>query len=668
GTTLSFTSHTAQTVTVHTLDDSTAEGAEVFVFSAAAATGADGEASVAGSPQAVTIFSSDQALSVTCTAAAGHGDLTEGTALTVANCAHGNTEALVADVLVQWAIYDNHGVAVADVGTATATAATDFSPNRGTLTIPMGHTSSQTVPLQLTATDDHTEEMAEEFSLVITTAADTDGRYVSEDVDATQNITVAASEAAAITLEDGDSTNPMAITTLEVTEESATRVSYTVQLAQNPTVDATVRVSATGSVLRFYNAATGGSAEETLDLTFTTANWNTAQTVYVTAGNDDDGLPSAATIAHTTSAASGPYQASNNISTGLAVTIPDDDVLTFTLMSAATEGFGSNLVAAEGGDTPTFTVAISVQPPASTPVTVSIASDIGTQTSGVTATFSPSTLEFTNANWDEDQSVVTTIAGVDSNAVVETITITVTATSVTTAYSQTPTPGTFTFRLTEPAAFFWTVRARGGGDGEVDTNEGAQALPNFNTADPGEMPQPGENRDGTPDTGNAEDLAADWMYFRFTAVTDSGGGTDNNDDYPHTPVTVHYCLGGSATGGTTADANRDYTYPSGYDATATTPTDSGARSCTGRGSFTTGTGDADNIYRLPITLNDDSVIEADETITATVVAVTSADGHARLYSAPSSEPFVATRTIKDNEERALVSIAPGESSALEGDT
>ena len=71
-------------------------------------------------------------------------------------------------------------------------------------------------------------------------------------------------------------------------------------------------------------AITGHSGTDlTLDatsLTFTTATWNTAQTVTVTAGEDDDGANDAATLLHT---ASGGDYAGETAS--VAVTVTDDD-------------------------------------------------------------------------------------------------------------------------------------------------------------------------------------------------------------------------------------------------------------------------------------------------------------------------------------------------------
>jgi len=149
------------------------------------------------------------------------------------------------------------------------------------------------------------------------------------------------------------------------------------------------------------------------------------------------------------------------------------------------------------------------------------------------------------------------------------------------------------------------VRARSNDDRSVDTDESARPLPNFNTSDPGNAHEPGEVADGVgPRSGTSDAQARGWMYFRFTALD-----SDGLPNYPHTPVTVYYCLGGSATGGTPAQVAasphlHDYTWP-----------------------------------------------------------------QARTYSARGGASQTAyTRTIKDNEERGTVSLSPTEGSVEEGES
>ena len=73
--------------------------------------------------------------------------------------------------------------------------------------------------------------------------------------------------------------------------------SYTVALATEPTGTVTVTVGGTsGEVTADTDTAMNG---DQATLTFTTGNWNEAQTVTVSAGADDDAANDTATLTHT---------------------------------------------------------------------------------------------------------------------------------------------------------------------------------------------------------------------------------------------------------------------------------------------------------------------------------------------------------------------------------
>ena len=79
-------------------------------------------------------------------------------------------------------------------------------------------------------------------------------------------------------------------TALSVDEEDDTGATYTVKLATQPSEEVTVAVSGhTGTDVSLDKAT----------MTFTTGNWNTAQSVTVTAGQDDDGADDSVTLTHT---------------------------------------------------------------------------------------------------------------------------------------------------------------------------------------------------------------------------------------------------------------------------------------------------------------------------------------------------------------------------------
>ena len=193
-------------------------------------------------------------------------------------------------------------------------------------------------------------------------------------------------------------------TDLAVTEGDAAGMSYTVALATQPT--SSVSVSITG------HADTDLSLDETT-LTFTTETWNTAQTVTVEAGHDDDGAADAATLTHT--ASGGDYV---NVTKDLPVTITDNDTPDIVLSKtdlAVTEGDAAG---------ETYTVALTTQP--SDSVSVSITGHSGTDLSLSGHTLSSDTLTFTVDDWDVGQTV-TVKAGQDDDAVNDAATLTHTA-------------------------------------------------------------------------------------------------------------------------------------------------------------------------------------------------------------------------------------------------
>ena len=90
----------------------------------------------------------------------------------------------------------------------------------------------------------------------------------------------------------------MSTTTLTVTEQDSTGGSYTVVLDTEPTADVTVTVA--GHAGTVVTRAPG-------TLTFTMSNWDTAQTVTVTAGDDADTTDDAVTLTHSAASTDNDY-------------------------------------------------------------------------------------------------------------------------------------------------------------------------------------------------------------------------------------------------------------------------------------------------------------------------------------------------------------------------
>lgn len=161
--------------------------------------------------------------------------------------------------------------------------------------------------------------------------------------------------------------------------------SYTVKLATQPTETVTAEIGGT--------AGTDLTLDKTR-LEFTISNWATAQTVTVTAGEDDDAADDAATLTHT--ATGGDYA---SVTKDLPVTISDDDqrgIMISTERLVLFEGWYAN-----------YKVKLTSQPTET--VTVEIDGTAGTD-----LTLDKTSLEFTSSNWATEQ-IMTMMAGQDED-------------------------------------------------------------------------------------------------------------------------------------------------------------------------------------------------------------------------------------------------------------
>ncbi|MBF2754178.1 MAG: hypothetical protein ISN29_02830, partial [Gammaproteobacteria bacterium AqS3] len=139
------------------------------------------------------------------------------------------------------------------------------------------------------------------------------------------------------------------------------------------------------------------NADVTLDessLTFTSDNWNTPQTVRVSAGQDDDAIDDSAAIS--LAASGGGY---GNLSPRrVAVTVNEDDEAGLTLSPGS--------LTIPEGDEGSFTVQLASKPSENVTVTLTQPSNIDVTADTDTATTgNQSTLTFTAANWNQAQTV-----------------------------------------------------------------------------------------------------------------------------------------------------------------------------------------------------------------------------------------------------------------------
>ncbi len=250
---------------------------------------------------------------------------------------------------------------------------------------------------------------------------------VDNDVDATdKTVTVSGTVSATsvtvpanrtLTLEDDDVAGvSVSKAALTVTEQDTTGDSYTVVLDTEPTHDVTVTVDGHSGTDVSLSAST---------LTFTPSNWDRAQTVTVTALNDDDTADDAVTLTHTATSTDDNY--SGITIAGVSVTVTDNDTTTPTVtlvLSAASIG-------EDGG---VSTVSATVSPASAAAFTVTVAA--AAVSPAVAADFRLSAnqvLSFAENATASTGSV--TITGVDNDvdATDKTVTVsgTVSATSVT---------------------------------------------------------------------------------------------------------------------------------------------------------------------------------------------------------------------------------------------
>ena len=151
--------------------------------------------------------------------------------------------------------------------TVTGHSGTDLTLDKTTLTFT---TSNWGTPQTLTVTAGQDDDGANDAATLTHTAAG--GEYGGETADLS------------VTVVDDDRGIVLSAAALSVAEGSATGATYTVKLAAQPSAEVTVTVTGQAST---DLTLTGLSGTDTL--TFTADNWNTAQTVTVTAGQDDDG-------------------------------------------------------------------------------------------------------------------------------------------------------------------------------------------------------------------------------------------------------------------------------------------------------------------------------------------------------------------------------------------
>ena len=185
-------------------------------------------------------------------------------------------------------------------------------------------------------------------------------------------------------------------------DESGTTDTFTIVLDAQPSDNVVIAMSSSDT----------GEATISGTISFTPANWDTAQTVTVTGADEDiiDGdQNSTITITIVDSISDSDF--SNVADQTVSVVTTDDDVAGFTIEE--TEG---STEVDESGTTDIFTVVLDAQPTSDVVLTIT-SDDTGEATVPASVTFTP-------ANWDTAQTV--TVTGADEDIVDGTITSTIT--------------------------------------------------------------------------------------------------------------------------------------------------------------------------------------------------------------------------------------------------
>ncbi|GAB4565130.1 MAG: hypothetical protein Tsb0020_15770 [Haliangiales bacterium] len=220
----------------------------------------------------------------------------------------------------------------------------------------------------------------------------------ADSADETVTITVAAdgidSVEVTVTIVDDEAVNIVATPT-DVTIDEGGTGTVAVSLSAQPEADVTVAVASSDDA---------AVSADTASLTFTPDNYDTAQTITLSAAQDDDTVDGGATVT---------LSATDLSDVTVTVTVADDDVLTI-LTDPAT-------LALDEGAGGSFDVTLSHDPGGDFEVTLE-SGDEGA------VTITPTSLTFSSANFGDPQTV-TVNALADADADDESVTVTATAAS-----------------------------------------------------------------------------------------------------------------------------------------------------------------------------------------------------------------------------------------------
>ncbi len=251
---------------------------------------------------------------------------------------------------------------------------------------------AQTVTVSAAQDDDAIDDTATFSHSVSSTDSDYSGIAVAE-----VDVTVTDDETAGVS-----------ITPTQLTIAEGDGDSYEVVLTSQPTHEVTVTITRSGD---------GDIGIDDQELAFTGSDWATAQTVTVSAGQDDDAIDDTATFSHSVASNDTDY---NGITvSGVDVTVTDDETAGVSITP-------TQLTIAEG-DGDSYEVVLTSQPTHEVTVTITRSGDgdIG---------IDDQELAFTGSDWATAQ-MVTVSAGQDDDAIDDTATFSHSVSSTDSDYS-----------------------------------------------------------------------------------------------------------------------------------------------------------------------------------------------------------------------------------------
>ena len=220
-------------------------------------------------------------------------------------------------------------------GGGTATSGSDYTPASGSLTFSPGDTTRN---VTVTIADDDLDESDETFNLMLSDAVNASIPIP------TGAFTIRDDDTAGVTVSD---------TSLEIDEGDSD--TYTVVLDSQPTHTVTITVN---------DPSNTDVTAEPADLTFTTVNWDTAQTVTVSASQDNGHDDEDGTVTHTASSTDTKYDGIS-VSDVLVNVTDDDDV-------PVTVSFGSASYTVAEGNTVTVKVKLNADPERTVEVPITV--------------------------------------------------------------------------------------------------------------------------------------------------------------------------------------------------------------------------------------------------------------------------------------------------------